>query len=208
MIKEEGVIQNILSDVNLAVSILGLQEYPLPEPYKPIGEIKAFILGADPSNFTDNNQTRKISYVFDIGNDKRYFNSINQNLSEIDLTIENIYVENMVRNYMDKETQANTKWELFADKWLPYIKQEFDKIDADRKLPVFITAEIILKFLSNNPFELGIPRDYYNGFRKIPILPSQNKLERNLIPFYRHSFYSLKKQEFYRDKIIEVLEKI
>ncbi len=204
MITIEDVINSIKADVNLSASYIN---YELPKPYTPNdkSKIKAFILGADPSNFSDNNETRKISYVFDIGRDKRYFNSINHNLKEIGLSLENVFVENMVRNYMDKETQENTKWELFADKWLPFIKQEFDQVGANRNLPVFITAEIILKFLSSNPFELGTPSDYYNGIRKIPIQPLENKFGRNLIPLYRHPFYELKNWNDYKTKIKNIL---
>ena len=205
MITVDQVIQNILNDISLSTSYL--KEYPLPEPYCPVEtkKIKAFVLGTDPSNFSDNHKPRKISFVFDIGSDKRYFSSINQNLEVIGLSLENVFVENMVRNYMDQETASNTKWDLFAEKWLPYIKQEFDSIDPAKKIPVLITAQVILKFLSLTPLEIGKPGDYYKGIRKIPIPSLENKLGRNLIPFYRHLEYSLKKQDNYREKVNKII---
>jgi len=185
MITEDQVIQNILIDSDLSKSMLEIKKYPLPSPFIPPDKekIKAFILGADPSNFSINGkETRKISCIFDIGNDKRYFSSINQNLIQIGLSQNNVYVQNMVRNYMDKETQHNPKWNLFADKWLPYIKQEFDSIDPLRKIPVFVTAEIVIKFLLHNSSNLGRALSYYSATKKIPIEPSENKLERNKFP--------------------------
>jgi hypothetical protein len=210
MITIDDIIEKILNDVSLSTTYLNIKEYPLPKAYCPDdnSNIKAFILGTDPSNFSDNKQTKLVEYVFDLGKDKRYFNSINQNLNEIGLRLENVFVQNMVRNYMNKETSSNPYWDPYAEIWIPYVKQEFDSIDPHRKLPVFLTAHCILKILLLNPSDLGIPSDYYLGLREIPILPAQNKLERNLIPFYRHSFYSLKHRETYRDKIKEMLRNI
>ena len=205
MVTTDQIIQNILNDVSLSNTYLDIKEYPLPKPYCPNNKenIKAFVLGTDPSNISDKGKTRLVEYVFDIGRDKRYFNSINLNLKEIGLKLENVFVQNMVGNYMDKETSSNPYWESFAEIWLPVIKQEFDLIDPQRKLPVLLTAHCILKVLLLNPSDLRIPSDYYNNIKDIPIHPGNNKLERNLVPFYRHSFYSLKKQELYREKLKE-----
>ena len=208
IITEDQIIQNISNDDNLSTSIPDIKEYPLPAPHIPSEKVKAFILGADPSNFSINGkETRKISSVFDIGRDKRYFSNINQNLQQVDLSINNVYVQNMVRNYMDEETQSNPKWNLFAEKWLPYIKQEFDLIDPAIEIPVLVTAEIVLRFLLLNPSEFGTPTDYYSGTKKIPITSIENKMERNLIPFYRHRAYSLKNQDYFRNRIKELLYK-
>ena len=206
MITEQGIIKNILSDTNLSKSILEIKEYPLPKPHIPIKKAKAFILGADPSNFSINGkETRRISCVFDIGKDKRYFSSINQNLREIGLSFDNIYVQNMIRNYTDRETQHNPKWNFFAEKWLPYVKQEFDLVDPVGKIPVFVTAVIILKFLLLNPQEIKSANEYYYGMKEIPITANQIKLERNIIPLYRHKDYSLKKHPTYLKRINEIL---
>jgi hypothetical protein len=65
-----------------------------------------------------------------------------------------------------------------------------------------------LKFLVYEPFKLGIPSDYYSLIKQIPIRPNQNKLQRNLIPFYRSHFYSLKSQDLYREKIKRIINNI
>lgn len=210
MITEEEVIHSIKSDVNLTISCLDTIEYPLPKSFLPddITQLKAIVLGSDPSNFSKDGKTNKIQKVFDIGGDKRYFNTINQNLFEIGLSIENVFVQNMVRNYMDYETASNTKWELFAIKWLPYIRQELEMVDPQNRLPVLVTAEVILKFLVYDTYVLGKPTDYYTLIKTIPIRPSENRLERNLIPFYRSQFYLLKKQDQYKEKIKSIIKTI
>ena len=206
---EQEVIQNILNNEDLSQSMFNVKEYPLPEPHKLNEKVKAFILGADPSNFSDGGKfTNRVSVVFDIGKDKRYFTGINNNLKEIGLSLDSVYVQNMVRNYMDKETNKNPKWTLFAEKWLPYIKQEFDTIDSLEKVPVFVTAEIILKFLLTDSSNIASPKNYYNGSAEIPIPPSENRLERNLIPLYRHHAYSLKKYVDYKERIIEIFNSL
>jgi hypothetical protein len=184
---------------------MGIEDYPLPEPYPPENKnnIKAFVLGTDPTYFSKDKKLKMISVVFDLGKDKRYFNAINQNLKEIGLSLENVYVENLVRNYMDKETYSNPFWELFAEIWLTYIKQELYRLD-----PVLLTSHKLLTFLSHTPLDVGYPSEYYSLKRKIPILPNDNKLGRNLIPFYRHLDYSLKKKDSYREKVKELFKKL
>jgi hypothetical protein len=207
MITAEQVINEIKSDSRLCEMYLDFNEFPLPGPYIPADKtkIKAFVLGTDPSNFSDDKKTVKIATVFDIGKDKRYFDNINSNLQMIGLSLENVYVQNMVRNYMKEETRSNPEWNYFAVKWFGYINEEFDNADPAKQLPVFITAEKLLKFLLNNPFDIGLPKEYYSGTIDIPILPEDNKLERNLIPLYRHPEYRLEKQEYYKNKIIDFL---
>lgn len=210
MITEKDVVNRILTDKNLSSSSLDFDEYPLPHPYCPPdkNEIKAIILGADPSNFSDNGKTKKVKYVFDIVNgDKRYFNSINQNLKALGLGLENIYAENLVKNYTDSETDSNPKWEMFADKWLPFIIQELDVFDPNRCIPVLVTSKKIFKYLFNPDIIPGSISDYYNFIKHIPIHSGINKLSRNLIPLSRSYHYSLKIElwERYKNKIIKIV---
>jgi hypothetical protein len=81
-----------------ANSVLSASYLPLgiPEIYScKTEDIKAVVLGADPSNFTDNGETVIIKKVFDLpdGN-PGYFASIQRNLSAIGLNKDNIYVQN------------------------------------------------------------------------------------------------------------------
>ena len=206
MITVEQIIQQIKSDVSLSSIYLDINKYPLPAPYCPKDRtrIKAFVLGADPSNFSDNGNTKKISVVFDIGRDKRYFNTINQNLKTIGLSLDTVYVQNIVRNYTTKETASNPHWDQYADLWLQYIKEEFDSFDSSFEIPVLLTAGKILKFLIFNSLDSGYPSDYYSGIREIPIKADENKLNRPLFPFFRSSTYLLSKQERYKEKLKKI----
>jgi hypothetical protein len=208
MITSEQVINEIKSEEKLLDICHGFIDYPLPEPYCPPdkSKIKAFVLGTDPSNFTEDNKTVQMTTVFDIGRDERYFVGINSNLELIGLSLDNVFVENMVRNYMNKETRSNPQWDYFAVKWFQYINDELNSIDPEKKLPVFVTAERLLKFLLNDPFYIGIPDEYYNGAKDIPLPPEDNKFERSLIPLYRHPSYSLDKQELYRNRLTEIFK--
>jgi hypothetical protein len=208
MITAEQVINEIKNEEKLLDTCINVIDYPLPEPYCPPDKsrIKAFVLGTDPSNFTEDNTTIKMTTVFDIGGDKRYFSGIDANLELIGLKLENVFVQNMVRNYMNMETRSNPQWDYFAVKWFQYINDELNSIDPDKNIPVLVTAERLLKFLLYDPFNIGIPAEYYNGTKDIPLSPEDNKFERNLIPLYRHPGYSLDKQELYKNRLKELFK--
>jgi len=157
-----------------------------PKPfYINKNKIKAFVLGADPTNPAK----IEIEYVFGINSgDRRYFASIERNLNAIGLTIDDLYVQNLVQEYLNEPTAENKNWEKDAERWFPLTKKEFDEIDPSGKLPVLVTAERIMKFLYP---ETPKAKDIYSGLVKIPVAGNLNKLERPLIPLYRHFNYEL-----------------
>jgi len=161
-------------------------------------KIKAFVLGADPSNFSDHGKTVYLDTVFGIGSgDHRYFEGILRNLKEIGLGLEDIYVQNLVQEYLPDETSKLKDWEKYADKWVHISKSEFDDIDKSCKTPVLVTAERIMKYLFS---ETPPVEEIYNGNIEIPF--NDNKLSRPLIPFYRHPKYSLnERNSLYRDNL-------
>jgi hypothetical protein len=91
---------------------------------------------------------------------------------------------------MNCETAKNKLWFEFAELWKPLLKADLDKIDPERKIPVFATAEIVLKSLLNDRTKQSIPaRRYFeeNVYHK----SDENYLGRILIPcFRRHYKYS------------------
>jgi len=210
MITAEHIINEIVSTYGLPEVFLDTKKYPIPKAYCPVDKtkIKAFVLGADPSNFIGDSQTVKVNTVFGIGEEKQYFSSISKNLEQLGLSLDNIYVQNTVRNYCYRETRSNPYWDKFAEGWFPYLSEEFDSIDSEKKFPVFVTDERVLKFLLHDPFDLAMPAEYYKGLRFIPVLPEDNKLERNLIPLYRYPAYALSSQEFYKNRILDVINRI
>jgi hypothetical protein len=172
-----------------------------PKPYySSEGQVKAFVLGADPTNPAN----IEIEFVFGINSgDRRYFASIERNLNAIGLAIDDVYVQNLVQEYLEKPTTENDNWETDAERWLPVTKKEFDEIDPSGKLPVLDTAERIMKFLYP---ETPKAKDIYFGLLQIPVTKSSNNLGRPLIPFYRHLNYNLNKCPEYKKSLIGIFK--
>ena len=166
-----------------------------PKPYfTDLKKVKAILLGADPSNKSDKGNAVQLEYVFGInGKDKRYFAGIARNLKAIGLSQDEIYAQNLIRDYLPEETGKNKNWEATAVKWVEPLKKELDAFDPDRKIPVLVTAQAIMEFLSNK--SLPAAKDIYLSKASGIIKPGENKLERTLLPFYRHYWYVIKKPE-------------
>lgn len=170
-------------------------------------KIKVFVLGADPSNNSDKGKTKHLTKVFGIGDgDARYFSGILSNLKEIGLCLEDIYVQNLITEYMEEETTNNKDWEKIADQYVGPRKKEFDKVDKTQKIPVLITAERIYKYLLNDKNSAYTAEKFYRCVADIPIDAKGNKLGRPLIPFYRHKKYNLKDWHNYKYEIIMLLK--
>jgi len=157
---------------------------------------KAFVLGADPSNFSlGGEETKVLHTVFGIGEgDTRYFDQILKNLKAVGLSKEDVYVQNLVQKYLTFETSKKPKvWKKIAKDWIPILKGEIDSIDPLGKKPVLVTAEIIFMVLFEKKEiqEIGAQELYKKG----PTMDIQkfknNLLERSVFPFYRHKNYSL-----------------
>jgi len=164
---------------------------------------KAFVLGCDPTAFDKDGKRIEFEYVFGIGKDKRYFAGINSNLVELGLSRESVYVQNLVTDYHEKETAKNDKWPSIARQYISERKAEFDNIDPSNKIPVFLTSDLLYKVLLNEGETLLSPADLYNSENAYFIHAENNKLSRPLIPLYRHSAYSLKKQAKFVDRVIK-----
>ncbi len=151
-------------------------------------KVKAVILGSDPSNFNNNGKTEVVSHVFDLQNPKsQYFKGISKNIRLLELDKNNIYVQNLVRNYMTKETIDNKLWFEFSELWKPLLKEDLDKLDPKKVLPVFAADECVLNALLNFPNEQRLaPLNYYT--ENIIVKPEENFLERNLIPCFRGNY--------------------
>lgn len=210
---QENVLNDLANDIDLRVyfnpKVKSIPQYHC----KDTCNVKAFVLGADPGNFTiGGKETKVLNTVFGIGDgDARYFNPIRLNLKEVGLSMEEIYVQNLVRNYLNFETSKNhAVWLQFAEKWAPALKEEFDSIDKSRKTPVLVTAEVIFRFLNPRMEKYRASEIYTEGGRDViyqMLANHENKLGRPVIPFYRHWKYCLANEEFisYRRFIKSVL---
>jgi len=187
-------------------------EYPKPYPSKGFNPtlVKAIVLGCDPSNFSNNGETNQLETVFGIegvGNDGRYFAGILKNLNEVGLTLTDIYVQNLCRNYFYKETKKNDIWFQAAALWRKTLKDELNQLGIPPCVPVFLTAEELYRALVNEKHTVRQCKEFYQTPELIPIKPNENHLERPLIPLFRGGagYYNLKNWENYRNRIVEIL---
>lgn len=78
------------------------------------------LLGADPSNFSNKGVTNKLTTVFDL--DKSgyiYFKgSVIIGLKTLGIKMEEIYVQNLIRNYFNLVTGKNKHWKAIATYWV------------------------------------------------------------------------------------------
>ncbi len=171
-------------------------------------KVKAFVLGADPTNFSKNNNRVDLDYVFGIGQNPNYFRQILQNLNDAGLHLEDIYLQNLLPEYQDKETGKNKEFKQNALENTEAIAKEFNKIDSSKKTPVFLTAYDIYEVVLNDDEAKISPLDIYNLKTEIPIPAEKNKLMRPLIPLFRHSNYAIADWPLYKEKIKEFIGEI
>jgi hypothetical protein len=179
-----------------------------PFPHIPPGKIKAIVLGADPTNPAAN----KIEYVFDLNTNvskrnRQYSWIIEYNLKSIGLTWDQVYVQNLCRNYFLKETSKQKRnWLLASGEWVKELRHELDVVrEIPPNIPVLATTYFIIMALIKSPGIYQDPATYYrNGFIKyVPIPPDHCELNRPLIPLYRSTKYYLsnEKRKAYREYI-------
>ena len=102
----------------------------IPKPYCiNKDKVKAIVLGADPSN----EKREKFEFAFGLENKKSpYFRNQLKNLNSVDIELEDIYVQNVCKNYFyireasgkkGLVTNKNRKWIDVADLWVPLLKK-------------------------------------------------------------------------------------
>lgn len=201
---------NIFNPLRMNITEL-LQQYPdkvlnlaYPKAY-PNGtfdpkNIKGIVLGCDPSNFSNNGKTVELETVFGIsgkGQDKRYFKGVLDNLKQIGLLLENMYVQNLCQNYFYAITSENEIWEEVAKLWAVSLKKELTDLKIPENVPVFLTSEKLYHVLLKEGKEKHKAKDLYTNPTLTPIKAGDNLLGRPLIPLYRHYAYNLDKWKDY-----------
>jgi hypothetical protein len=172
----------------------------LPEPYFiDTRKVNAIVLGTDPTN----PDQKRFQYVFGLGgSDTRYFKSILKNLDTIGLSPDQLYIQNLCRNYFTNVTSENAKWQEIAALWRPLLQKELDGLFG-RHTPVFITAWDIYPVLAIRPARVE-PSYFYKQASIIDA--SENHLGRPIIAFFRHPRYDLKNWGRYREVLMSVLK--
>lgn len=179
-------------------------EFDIPEAHKGRGEIKAIVLGADPTHIVGD-YPKKLDKVFGLENGETspYWRGINKNLRQIGLSLDDIYVQNVCRNYFDRETSKNEKWEEIASNyWIPLLKAELDS-RFDLRIPILMTTQFILWAALERTSKKIKANTIYYEHKYIP--GENNKFRRALFALYRHPYYSLAKPELipYKNFLIE-----
>lgn len=161
----------------------------LPDPHKP-ASIKAIVLGADPTNdgVPESRGLKNLKKVFGIDEniyESRFFGLQQINLAAINLTKENVYVQNICRNYFTLQTNDNKQWYKVAFFWLKYLKEELKYISSST--PVLATCEEVFTLLTKRrkPF-----LDIYRMQCKLPFFSED--LQRNVLPLFRGRAYVLR----------------
>jgi hypothetical protein len=186
---------------------------PYPKPF-PAGEIdatkiKAIVLGCDPSNFSKKDgSTKEIETVFGIegkGKDKRYFHGILINLELLGLSLENIYVQNLCRNYFTQETTENSIWLQAAKLWAESLGKELHELGIPASVPVLLTSKDLYDVLLKDNARKYTPKELYTDPSLVPVKRHENLLGRNLIPLYRGggNYYDLKNWHGFTGRILE-----
>jgi len=183
--------------------VVNIDDYtPFPEPHHGKGEIKAILLGMDPST----KDKIRFNTVFNLsGKDKRYFSSIQRNLDSIGLSTNNLYVQNFCQNYFNKTTyeQQNNWWRASAI-WYYFLKKELDsKFSID--IPLLATSEMIFHRLM---YSYKSNSYYYQHPEILPVESSAITSGRMVFPFYRHWKYNLNRPEWeqYKKRLIEYFQ--
>jgi len=157
----------------------------LPKPfYGNIANVKAIVIGPDPSLVLN----LKYEYVFGLENpETKYFKVQEFNLRMVGLGLDNIYVQNLVQNYCNRLADKNPNWYEFAEIWKPTLKQEIDTLFSLR-IPVFFTNLRVLQALSAHKINKRNMLEYYQEGKFIK--PSENYLNRTMIPMMSSHFYN------------------
>lgn len=177
-----------------------------PKPHIP-KNLRAFVLGCDPTAFFDKEKKvlREFRMVFGLDKDRRYFAGILSNLEALGLGLDDVYVQNLVTEYLGKETSNNKKeWRQKARESVGDRKKEFDLVDPSGKIPVFLTSYLLFEVLLNEGLKRKKAKELYDGIEIIPA--SSNQLNRPLVPLFRHYTYGYKYKLEYFNKVAELFK--
>lgn len=201
--KEKAVVTMLVSKYGKLI----FTEYDIPEAHEGKDKIKAIVLGADPTHIVGT-CPKKMEKVFGLekAENSPYWRGIGKNLRHINLTLDNVYIQNVCRNYFNRGTSKNEKWgEIASSYWIPLLKEELDS-RFESRVPILMTTQFILWAALESPDKKIKAKILYCEHKYIH--EEDNKFRRKLYAIYRHPYYSLSKTEFwnYRDFLAEQIE--
>lgn len=182
-------------------------EYDIPEAHEGKDKIKAIVLGADPTHIVGT-CPKKMEKVFGLekAENSPYWRGIGKNIRHLNLTLDNVYIQNVCRNYFNRETSKNEKWgEIATSYWIPLLKEELDS-RFDSRVPILMTTQFVLWAALESHAKKIKAKTLYCEQMFIP--EENNKFRRTLFALYRHPYYSLGKPELfnYKNFLIEQID--
>lgn len=231
----------ILSKIKLEYNSSYIEKDRLPKPFcEDIQNVKLIVLGCDPSqkDFIKTSSDKYFNTVFSLSQkDKEmnrivrkkaynYFSGINTNIKQLGVEKNEIYVENICKNYLNKETskffnssrvysryikmndierQENKyilKEEYENNIWINIAKLWIDNLKEelsviDIDVPVLLTSQYQILLLVG-PHKYQHIKSMKEYYDNYVIIEAKdNILGRTLIPCSRHYKYHLKKHPEY-----------
>lgn len=157
----------------------------LPKAFCPGGveNVKAIYLGCDPSNIYSTELPYVFAHNLDQPNLMDLLNTHYDQLERIGLNWEDVYAQNLCRNYFRIEISRFRLWKKVANEyWIDKLIEELSQFDL--KIPVLLTAQRLLEVLGTDGYDRILANDFYKSKKPIPIPADKNKLNRELIPLY------------------------
>lgn len=172
----------------------------LPEAYNGKNNIKSILLGADPTNkgVKNNKGIKELDTVFGISSEfeRDFFSPQLTNLRHLGLAKDDLYIQNLCRNYFVEETSKNKHWNDIAQLWIKYLRQEL--IKHNKELPILVTAEKILHAIVPN--KISARELYIHPEKHLPFF--SESLGRNVYPLFRNPKYYLSVQPTYKQFLL------
>jgi len=160
----------------------------LPEPYVGKRKIKAILLGADPTNDGTKEEKGLIRFDTVFGINSKYeddfFGPQKRNLESLGISKDNLFIQNVCRNYFTEQTSKNKNWNQVAELWIKYLKAGLKEF---HKLPILVTAEKVMRAITHNSYKAD---DLYTYSERFLPIWSEN-LRGEVYPLYRNHTYQL-----------------
>ena len=138
----------------------------------------------------------------------RYFNGKYSALVKAPMENEKINKRKKSKEMRYNDLKEPNQWVKISMDYINILKKNLDS-KFNCKIPVFITSQyLLLPLINEDKLDKIMNADKYYEDNGIFINPDENKLERTIIPLFRHSKYKLSKFKLYSNSIMKYLSDI
>lgn len=203
--EDQLILNELIADYNTSDKKIISDKLPFPKAFKGDKKTKTIVLGADPTHITKDGIT-DIKVVFNLCKSVkyRYWNSIERNINQLGLELNDLYVQNICRNFFEQETSKHKQlWIAVAQNfWIEKLKKELDSL-FEKDIPILMTTQFILQAALKSKSDFLPAQKVYNEC--LFFSRENNFLDRNLYALYRHPLYSLENYHKYADFLRETI---